>query len=86
MAAPHIKETEELLDQAPAPHLSHSRINRYLPNLPRAVPPLLRREAAAEDRKKAPGWCSASRFMPPSLTCFARAKTRWNTLCATGRT
>src|SRR5207244_759067 len=30
MAAPPIKETEDLLDQAPAPHLSHSRINRYL--------------------------------------------------------
>src|SRR5437764_8046541 len=30
MAAPPIKETEDLLDQEPAPHLSHSRINRYL--------------------------------------------------------
>ena len=30
MAAPPIKETEELLDQEPIPHLSHSRINRYL--------------------------------------------------------
>src|SRR5438093_9405475 len=30
MAAPRINETEELLDQAPISHLSHSRINRYL--------------------------------------------------------
>src|SRR6059058_4196936 len=30
MAAPPMKETEELLDQEPIPHLSHSRINRYL--------------------------------------------------------
>jgi CRISPR/Cas system-associated exonuclease Cas4 (RecB family) len=30
MALPPINETEELLDQAPTPHLSHSRINRYL--------------------------------------------------------
>ena len=30
MATPPIKETEELLDQVPAPHLSHSRVNRYL--------------------------------------------------------
>src|SRR3989442_14714729 len=30
MAAPPIKETEELLDQEPIPHLSHSRVNRYL--------------------------------------------------------
>src|SRR5437899_7083709 len=30
MDVPPIKETEELLDQAPAPHLSRSRINRYL--------------------------------------------------------
>src|SRR2546427_5684391 len=31
MAAPRIKETEELLDQEPIPHLSPSRITRYLP-------------------------------------------------------
>src|SRR5947208_6627709 len=30
MAAPPIKETEEVLDREPTPHLSHSRINRYL--------------------------------------------------------
>src|SRR5207245_11428882 len=30
MAAPPITETEDLLDQEPIPHLSHSRINRYL--------------------------------------------------------
>src|SRR5437016_5083261 len=30
MAAPPIKEPEDVLDQEPAPHLSHSRINRYL--------------------------------------------------------
>ena len=30
MAAPRIKETEDVLDQEPTPHLSHSRINRYL--------------------------------------------------------
>src|SRR5947208_5756780 len=30
MAAPRINETEELLDQEPISHLSHSRINRYL--------------------------------------------------------
>src|SRR5438552_15292801 len=30
MAAPPIKETEDLHDQEPAPHLSHSRVNRYL--------------------------------------------------------
>src|SRR3989441_6726434 len=30
MAPPSIKETEDLLDQRPTAHLSHSRINRYL--------------------------------------------------------
>src|SRR5437667_5931853 len=30
MAAPRIKETEDVLDQEPTPHLSHSCINRYL--------------------------------------------------------
>src|SRR5436189_696462 len=30
MATPPIKETEDVLDHEPAPHLSHSRINRYL--------------------------------------------------------
>src|SRR6266571_1207086 len=30
MVAPRIKETKDVLDQEPASHLSHSRINRYL--------------------------------------------------------
>src|SRR5437762_11922131 len=30
MAAPPIKESEDVLDQEPVPHLSHSSINRYL--------------------------------------------------------
>src|SRR5437870_11104758 len=30
MNSPPVKDREEALDQGPAPHLSHSRVNRYL--------------------------------------------------------